>query len=242
MYAIIRKGNEKYYTSYVFGYYCKITSSDDYQKYSDSIYNQYYIVLNKEKNKLIKKYVFQKEQKSLIPQVLITDCDKSDWMLIDDCHGAADFIFDYIDDNNDISVPSDILQKCIDIDINYNYNEYTEIHTLTDIENLYAVSGYFHDAFIKEICEEENVLYILFDGLWGCKLELWLEDDISYDISKRNPEIHDPYWYGGSIILKDNYIYLIDEDIDNNEDIKNYMTNEYCWFKARKMKYHILPE
>ena len=51
MLAIIRKGNGEYYTSLVFGYYSSVSSDDDeYQRYLDSIYNRFYIVLEDRKS------------------------------------------------------------------------------------------------------------------------------------------------------------------------------------------------
>lgn len=40
-----------------------------------------------------------------------------------------------------------------------------------------------------------------------------------------------------SLILKDGYVYFVDEELEVEE-----ITDEYCWFKARHMKYHIIPD
>ena len=74
MLAMIRKGNGEYYTSLVFGYYSYIEpNDDDYQRYLDGIYNRFYIVLDESKTKLIKQVVFDKNNKYLIPLVLVVD-------------------------------------------------------------------------------------------------------------------------------------------------------------------------
>ena len=71
MYAIIREGDGKFYTSMVFGYY-KCSDDTDYK-------NRFWIVLNKAKTALVKQHVLQQNTKYLIPMVLITDADESGW-------------------------------------------------------------------------------------------------------------------------------------------------------------------
>lgn len=45
MYAIIKQENGQSYTSMVFGYYCPVQSQDDYDRYLESIHNQFYIMM-----------------------------------------------------------------------------------------------------------------------------------------------------------------------------------------------------
>jgi hypothetical protein len=100
-------------------------------------------------------------------------------------------------------------------------------------------TGYFHDArIIKEEKIDKDMLYLKFDGTWGCEVEMWLSESIEYDTSIRNPEDFDPYWYGATMLFKDDYIYFIDEDDMKTTD----NLNGYCWFKCKKLKYHIIPE
>ena len=73
MYAIIRQGNGKYYTSTVFGYFHDIKSTDDYQRYLERIHSPYYIVWNEAKTNLTKVFAMQSNTKYLIPQVLIVE-------------------------------------------------------------------------------------------------------------------------------------------------------------------------
>ena len=64
MYAIVKAQNGTFYTSPVFAhYYKKSNSKDEYQRYLDSIYNQFYIVLDQGKKHLVKQYVFYNEKK-----------------------------------------------------------------------------------------------------------------------------------------------------------------------------------
>lgn len=98
MYAIIRNEKGKYYTSTVFGYFCKVTAKDNYDKYLESIYKRYYLVLNYEKTKLIKKYIFEKNNKYLNPQILIVDSEQENWIINEDGQGCISFLIEFEQD------------------------------------------------------------------------------------------------------------------------------------------------
>lgn len=66
MYAIIRQGNGKFYTTMVFGYY-------DYPKNKWDYKHRYCVVLNEEKNGLILQPMFA--EKGLVSTVIFTDND-----------------------------------------------------------------------------------------------------------------------------------------------------------------------
>ena len=86
--------------------------------------------------------------------------------------------------------------------------------------------------------QSDGNLYLLFDGIWGCKIEVWLWGDLEYDTSSRDSKDCDPYWFCSTILLQDEFVYFIDdEDVTVDE-----MKNGCCWFKARHMKYHIIPD
>ena len=241
MQAIIRQGNGKYYTSAVFGYYNNVTSEDDYQRYLESIHSPYYIVFNEDKTQLIKLPVFQKGTRYLIPQLIIVESDQSNWTLDDEGIGEEAFLSRELIENI-ISTgidPDVILDRCRQLDKSYIYNEYPEIRTQHDIDNLDWASGNFHDAYIAEqkLLDDETI-YLLFDGVWGCKIEVWLWGELEYSTNSRNPDEYDPYWYSSTVLIQDDLIYFIDDENMKPEDI----TDGYCWFKARHMKYHIIPE
>ncbi len=231
MYAIIREGNGKFYTSMVFGYY---TSSDN-----SDCKNRFWIVLNKAKTALVKQHVLQQNTKYLIPMVLITDADERGWNKISECEESVDFLptgelLSLIDND---AVPKEVMLRCIEMDRAYQFESIRTIKTADDIRDLEWVSGGFHDAFIAEKKESENSLYVLFDGTWGCKIEVWFEGEVSYDISSRNPEKFDPYWFGSTVAIDNGFVYLIDdEDVSVNDISPNH-----CWFKARTMKYRVIP-
>lgn len=117
------------------------------------------------------------------------------------------------------------------------YDEYREIKTEKDIEDFDWATGNFHDAYIKEQkILEGGELYLRFSGIWGCQVEIWFWDDLEYCSESRNPEYNDPYWSCSTLELKNGYVYFVDGEIDMKE-----ITDGYCWFKARHMKYHIIP-
>lgn len=241
MHAIIRQGEGKYYVSAVFGYYKDITATDDYEKYLQNIHNPYRIVWDAEKRRLIKWLAFAPNTKYIIPQVIIIDADQSNWRKDKNGVGCVDFLNrDLLDSFLDIDEqPKEILDKCRAMDAGYVYEETTEIKTEADIVNLSWASGGFHDAFIaKEELKEDGTLYLLFEGTWGCKIEVWFRGDLEYDTSSRHSDEYDHFWLGSTVILQDGFVYLIDDDDMTVDKIGP----GYCYFKARHMKYRIIPD
>lgn len=174
MHAIVRKGNGKFYTSAVFGYY-----SDERSEYN---YGAYYIVLDENKEHLVKQQVFNPSKKPKLDlMVLIIDADLTGWS--EDQYGFGGVEFLSKDEALMIirkgTCPEDILAKCRNLDSKYNYKEYNDILDDFDIERVMNVTGWFHDAFIKELEEDNNVLRVLFDGSWGCKIEMFFEGKVS---------------------------------------------------------------
>lgn len=238
MYAIIRLGKREYYISAVFGYYCVITAIDDYERYLEGIHNQYYLVLNKEKNKLVKQYIYDRNSKYLEPSVLIVDCSQDNWNVDSEGHCGIDFLADVSQDNIEDEIPAALLNRCIQIDADYHYNEYPEIQSQADVDNLMSVSGYFHDACIDKFKEyDDGSVFVTFDGVWGCSIEVWFSGDVSYSIKSRDPEEYDPYWSGSTVLIEDGFVYFVDDGDMKVGDIGD----GYCWFKARNMKYHVIP-
>lgn len=238
MHAIVRCGQGRYYISTVFGYYCEITATDDYERYLESIHNQYYLVLNKEKNRMIKQYIFDKNSKYLDPSVLIIESDNSDWIVDDKGKGCVDFLNGVGQDSIEYNLQADILDRCIQLDAEYHYNKYPYISCQKDIDDLMNVSGGFHDACIEKLAQQtDGSLYVLFDGVWGCKIEMWFSGEVAYSVGSRNPDEYDPYWSSSTMLIENGFIYFVDD-----EDIDVFgITDGYCWFKSKKLKYHVIP-
>ena len=238
MHAIVRCGRGQWYVSTVFGRYCKVTATEEYQIYQDEVHNLYYLVLNEEKNKLVRQYVFDKNSIYLDPSVLIVEGDDSDWIVDEEFHGCVDFLKEYEQENMEDCIPKEILEKCIQVDSEYHYNEYPEISNQKDIDDLMSAAGGFHDAFIDKLEQKEDgALYVLFDGVWGCTIEMWFSGNVSYSTDSRNQEEDDPYWFSSTMLMEDGYIYFVDQ---GNMEVAQ-INNTYCWFKAKKVKYHVIP-
>lgn len=238
MHAIVRCGQGQHYISTVFGYYCKTTATDDYKRYLEGIHNRYYLVLNREKNRLIKQYIFDKNSKYLDPTVLIIESDSSDWTVDDKGQGCVSFLSEVPQEYIEDDLKADVLDRCIQMDAEYHYNEYPEISCQKDIDDLMDVSGWFHDACIEKLAQQnDGSLYVLFDGVWGCKIEMWFSDEVAYNVDSRNPDKYDPYWSCSTMLIEAGFIYFVDDD---GMEISG-ITDDYCWFKAKKLKYHITP-
>lgn len=241
MQAIVRQGDGKFYVSPVFGYYKDIKDTDDYQRYLESIHTPYYVVWDEAGERLIKWFAMQPNTKYLIPQILIIESNQDDWNMDEDGVGGLDFLpRDIADQIIESGIfPDGIFEKCKAVGADYKYNPEPEILTMEDVENLEWASGGFHDACIEECKQlDDGSLYVKFEGTWGCKVEVWFWGDVEYNISSRDPEECDPYWYGSTVILQDGFVYFVDEEDMTVDQI----SDGYCWFKARHMKYHIIPD
>ena len=241
MHAIIRLGEGKYYVSAVFGYFKDITATDSYEKYLQEIHNPYWVVWDADKKCLIKWLAMVPDTKYIIPQIIIVDADQHNWRIDENGVGCVDFLdkellASILGKNEQ---PKEILEKCRAMDADYVYQDIREIKTEADIVNLSRASGGFHDAFIaKEELMEDDTLYLLFDGTWGCKIEVWFWGDLKYDTSSRHSDEYDHFWFGSTVILQDGFVYLIDDD----GMTVNNIGPGYCYFKARHMKYRIIPD
>lgn len=240
MHAIIRQGDGKYYISAVYGYYEDYTATDDYDRYLEETHKPYWIIWDPEKKRLIRWLTMVPDGTYMIPQILIVDSDTTNWVIDEKSGGCVNFLNKaLLDSFLDAEEQSEeILEKCRAMDDGYVYDDTPEIKTEKDIKNLEWVSGGFHDAHIsKEELQEDGTLYLRFDGIWGCEIEVWFWGDLEYDTSSRDQEFDDPYWFGATVILQDGFVYLVDEEDMTVEQI----TSGYCYFKARHMKYHIIP-
>lgn len=241
MHAIIRQGNGKYYVSAVFGYCRDIITTYNYGRKSEEPHEPYWIVWDAEKKRLIRTSTLVPNTKYLIRQILIVDTEKDNWNVDENGVGCVDFLSkELLDSILDEEIqPEEILGRCRNMDKDYVYPDITEVKTKQDIENLMWVSGGFHDARIaKEELQNDGTLYLRFDGIWGCEIEVWFSGDLKYSTSSRDPEDCDPYWFGATVILQDGYVYLVDEENMTVESI----TSDFCYFRAKHMKYKVIPD
>lgn len=237
---MICQGNGEYYISAVFGYYRDITATEDYERYLQSIHKPYWIVWNEEKNRLIRWQTFIPDSKYLIPQILIIDAEQENWNTDEDGVGCVDFLSRELLDSflDEELQPEELLDKCRAMDEGYIYQETPEIKTQKEIEDLMCASGSFHDAWIeKEVLNEDGTLYLMFDGTWGCKIEVWFWGDLEYDTSSRQSGEYSPYWSDSTVLLEDGFVYFVDDDIEKADEIGP----GFCYFRAKHMKYRVIP-
>ncbi|MBQ1925043.1 MAG: hypothetical protein II767_10440 [Proteobacteria bacterium] len=240
MYALIRLGHGKYYGSYVFGYYENIVSTDEYQRYVESIYSPYYVVLNEEKTRLVRVFEMAQNKPQLIRQVLIVDLEQQ-WTFDEDGTGGVSFLPRHLADSviEMGETPPDILEACLALDREYHYEPYQMIRNDADISNLMGVFGGFHDACIDcERLQEDGRLYLKFKGEWGCDLEVWFWDDLQYCTKAVDPELYDPYWFDSTLIIENGYVYLMSDSDRRAEDVNDGL----CWFRAKNMMYRVIPK
>ncbi len=241
MHALIMPEDKEYYISAVFAHYLDQPIPDEELDSIVDPFKPYWIIWDKDKKKLIRWFDMIPDSRYLNPQILIVDSDQDNWIKDKHSQGCVDFLTKELLESilDQDQQPQDILEKCRAMDAGYTYSDIQEIKTQKDIEDLMWASGGFHDACIsKEELLPNGTLYLLFTGTWGCEIEVWFSGDLEYATSSRNPEEYDPYWFGSSVIIQDGFIYFIDDDDMTVEEIND----DYCFFKARQMKYHIIPK
>lgn len=244
MHAIIRQGNGKFYVSTVFGYYTDIRSQDKHQSALERIYNTYYVIWNEDRSALIRQYDMEKDTQYLNPTVLICDIDQDGWILDENGFGGVGFLpRETADAVCDSGVLSDELRrKCLASDDGYAFWPYPKVISEKDISDLLCVSGHLHDASITSLnFTNDGKLHVLFDSVWGFKIEFWFWGDVEYDLSAKDPQIdefNDTIWYDASVLAEDGFLYLVDDDVGSPKEI----SGEVCYFKARHMMYHVIPD
>ena len=166
---------------------------------------------------------------------MIYDNDTSDMKINENHCGQVNFLSD--DEMKNIldgKVNDTILEKCMKY-VDNNKIDYIEIKNDKDIQNFMLVSGYLHDGYIKKIFKNKNQLFITFDGLWGCKIEMVFEGNIQYQNQR---EENDLWWCSSSMVFDANEIILTDdEEYQKGDDLQQVQT----WFKAEKVKYKVIP-
>ena len=234
MHVIVRLGNGEFYTTPAFAVYQDTTTRDKHGRPLDEWHNVFYVVLNQEKNALVKQYEYKKGR-HLDRLVLVIDSDRSDWNVNEDGSGEMK---GYTQEGLLSMIESGIVPKeFIEADASYRFEKYKEIRTEKDIEDIMWLSMGFHDAFIAEYHEEDGGLRVLFDSEWVGKIEMWFSGDVSYNIGCRAPDSDDRWWFDSTMLIEDGFIYFVDEEDMSVKDIDD----GYCHFKARQVKYRVIP-
>lgn len=233
MQAIIRCGKGKYYCSPIFGIYGKT---------NEKPFRSYVICFDENKERLIKQPIFNPKKKPFLNlMVLYTDESRSGWINYGNGYEGVDFLpFEKVSELvSNGSLPADIKQACDAQDLHEDFSVFKEIKTSEDIKKLMLISGYFHDGIIDKLEERQDCsVYVMFDGVWGCNVEIVFAGDVSYCVESEKLDEYDSYWYESSVIIKDGYTYFVDWITDNVPEL----SGGFRWFKAKSMKYRIIPE
>ena len=238
MYAFVKNPDGTYYSSPVFGHYCKITSTDPSQRRKESIDNRFYIVLNREGNRLVKRYAFERDPVYLRIRTFLIDIRQDGWILDENGYGCVEYLrhIDFEADDWESQISASLLETCCQVGKNEPYREYVDVETDWDLQNFVCVTSGLHDASIEtvRIDPESDTLYLLFDiSCWHMNVEMWFTGDVLYAI----PDHDDPYWYDCTFKKYNDFFYLLDEDDLEFQQIRA----DHTWFMAKKVRYRILP-
>jgi len=239
MHAYVRAADGTIYLSKVFGRFNPITARDDYEGYESVCGNLYYLVLDKNKEKLIRQYFLSYNLPTLKLQILIVDNDCSNWVFDDGGgDGCESFLSHLNHENIENEIDAELLKKCIRLDAEEHYAEFAEIKNQIDADNLTEVVGEFHDGLIKKIImSKDGTLYVNMKGFWGCDLELWFSGNVTYNDRAEYKDVEVQWWNSGTILVEDGFIYLANGSIDSAAELDD----EYIWFRAKSLKYHVIP-
>lgn len=236
MKVIVKLDNDKYYASKVFAI-INNNLDDEY----DKGWKYQYLVFDENNQNLVLINEFQENSKYLKMRILILDNDTSDMTLDENRIGKVNFLTDEeINEiiNNKIT-SQEVLNKCKKYITSYN-GEYLYIKNESDIKNLMWTSGGFHDGYIEDVKRnEKNELVVLFEGIWGCDIEIIFSPDVIYHVKETEDlDYPDKWWFDSKLLIHDDLIIFVDSyDYNINDNLDNYSN----WFKARSMKYKIIP-
>lgn len=238
MHVLVCQGNGKYYVSAAYGYFRDVTATESLEKNRQMFRNPFFVVWNEEKTRLIRLKKYNPNVNHIVPQALVIDNDRQNWLADEEGAGCVDFLSRELLDSflDDEKQPKELLSKCRALDADYVYNETPEIQSQTDIDHLMQAAGRFHDAFLEEKeLQADGTLYLLYDGVWGCKIELWFWGDLEYSFAVRE-ESDFPYLFCCSLFLQNEFVYFFDDDHAIEE-----ISRGVDYIKARHMKYRIIP-
>lgn len=242
MYAIVRQKDGSHYTSVVFGYFWYVTTQDDYERYLASNQRYFYIVLNREKTGLIAQLEFEPENEYPDPLIIVTDHSQDDWITDDNGYGCGCVNFfdpkSLLRDVREGKVSSADTKKCIVKDREYVYSEYVCVDSQLGLDDLYRAAGEFSDSYLKEVKKlSEGEVYVLFEGFWGCSVEMWFKGEADYKINPKIIGMRTAYWDESTLDFFDGIYYLSDyPSASPNEHYENE-----TWFKGKELKYRIIP-
>ena len=140
------------------------------------------------------------------------------------------------DDTWDIAVRNaEYVEKVYTEYIKQVHHEITDVENERDVKELFQVAGGFHDACIDSLRFVDDTVHAVFSVFYDVKLEMWFRGDASFSSGRRLP---DDYfgWQSASLIVENEYFYLVDELGMTAKDLHD----PYCWFRGRKLSYRVI--
>ena len=116
---------------------------------------------------------------------------------------------------------------------------YKDVLTDADIQELYKITGTFHDSCI-DFCEYyDDTLRLELYTPWGCNIELLFMGNVAYSINLSFlAERGDPDWWRGTIAIKDGVVYLYEGSANKTID---EIKCKVCWFQGQSLRYRVIP-
>lgn len=114
-----------------------------------------------------------------------------------------------------------------------------EVITTADAENLCRVTNHFHDCCIAQYEHANDEIHIRLDSSYGFLIDLWFKGDVACSLNLLYlVERGDPDWQIASVLLQNDYIYLV----DNTNVNLDKLSNELCWFRGKWLWYNTTPK
>ncbi|MDE6401449.1 MAG: hypothetical protein K2L54_02430 [Clostridiales bacterium] len=127
------------------------------------------------------------------------------------------------------SVAEEYILRAVALNKTIISNEWTDVVTDSDAENLLAAALNFHDSTIKSISCAKDKITVVFENCWDSTVVLEFEGDIAmrYIDNDLNPI------FDSQIIFDDGYVFWVDDRIKSIADIKD----DYIVFRGRNLRW-----
>lgn len=233
MKAIVRTLDGGYYHSLVFGLFKDEKAIGGFSQLHSKSNREIYIVLNKEKTKLITLPLYD-SLAYFERRIIVTDRSQENWLFDDDGYGTVDFlpINNILDLIKSELVSQDLLIKCVEQDKQAHFTTSFLLETENDIKNFESVSDYLIDAFIAEVSYTEGILSALFSNVKGCDILINFLNPSEFRFFG-----NDYYWNSGVVFKQNGNIFLVDEGFDEDSEVSS---TQAC-FSGQVVNYEVIP-
>ncbi len=261
MFAFVKEADGALYRTAVFGAFNDEVANDTS---FDAAYQNYYLILNKDKTGFCKKYSFVQDAPVLEKALYFYEFNRDDWNLVtdDDFYGHVAWLTRAeVQGLLRGEAPSpQALQKALDIDAKAQFDLEGDLTSWDQIEMVLGFTGGFRGAYLESLAQRKapdqawtplplvsqqlsplgelggEALRVDLRGPWGWSVSFEFQGQIAYSTLSRDPDLDDPVWEGGEMgISDDGLITLVDD-----EEVQEYFQNDfYTWFQGKKVHYRL---